>query len=161
MPPSFGKDPHHKRHELSSRQLYELNTYNRHISFLRSRATEFLISCFPMMLRFTLVSFRYSFSLFTCFSTMNMYSLFCTSLQQLFFCAGELGYSPGPNRFQRDGVQYCTMWCTVQTVTCTVRSTTCLYIYSAVYSIIKSTEYTECWPCPLFDILLNKYFPAG
>ncbi len=23
------------------------------------------------------------------------------------------------------------------------------------------TEYTECWPCPLFDILLNKYFPAG
>ncbi len=23
------------------------------------------------------------------------------------------------------------------------------------------TEYTECWPGPLFDILLNKYFPAG
>jgi hypothetical protein len=23
------------------------------------------------------------------------------------------------------------------------------------------TEYTECWPCPLFDILLNKYYPAG
>ncbi len=23
------------------------------------------------------------------------------------------------------------------------------------------TEYTECWPCPLFDILLNKYFPAA
>jgi hypothetical protein len=21
-------------------------------------------------------------------------------------------------------------------------------------------EYTECWPCPLFDILLNKYFLA-
>jgi hypothetical protein len=20
------------------------------------------------------------------------------------------------------------------------------------------TEYTECWPCPLFDTLLNKYF---
>jgi hypothetical protein len=20
---------------------------------------------------------------------------------------------------------------------------------------------TECWPCPLFDILLNKYYPAG
>jgi hypothetical protein len=26
---------------------------------------------------------------------------------------------------------------------------------------VKLTEYTECWPCPLFDILLNKYFPAG
>jgi hypothetical protein len=25
----------------------------------------------------------------------------------------------------------------------------------------KSTEYTECWPCQLFDIFLNKYFPAG
>jgi hypothetical protein len=25
----------------------------------------------------------------------------------------------------------------------------------------RTTEYTECWPCPLFDILLNKYFPAG
>jgi hypothetical protein len=24
-----------------------------------------------------------------------------------------------------------------------------------------TTEYTECWPCPLFDISLNKYFPAG
>ncbi len=23
------------------------------------------------------------------------------------------------------------------------------------------TEYTECWPCLIFDILLNKYFPAG
>jgi hypothetical protein len=23
-----------------------------------------------------------------------------------------------------------------------------------------TTEYTECWPCPLFDILFNKYFPA-
>ncbi len=23
------------------------------------------------------------------------------------------------------------------------------------------TEYTECRPCPLFDILLNKYFTAG
>jgi hypothetical protein len=23
------------------------------------------------------------------------------------------------------------------------------------------TEYSECWPRPLFDILLNKYFPAG
>ncbi len=25
----------------------------------------------------------------------------------------------------------------------------------------ETTEYTECWPCPLFYILLNKYFPAG
>ncbi len=24
-----------------------------------------------------------------------------------------------------------------------------------------SQSNTECWPCPLFDILLNKYFPAG
>ncbi len=24
-----------------------------------------------------------------------------------------------------------------------------------------TTEYTECWPCTIFDILLNKYFPAG
>ncbi len=24
-----------------------------------------------------------------------------------------------------------------------------------------TTQYTECWPCPLFDILLNKYYPAG
>jgi hypothetical protein len=27
--------------------------------------------------------------------------------------------------------------------------------------ILDTTEYTECWPCPLFDILLKKYFPAG
>jgi hypothetical protein len=26
---------------------------------------------------------------------------------------------------------------------------------------VYTTEYTECWPCPLFDILLNKYYPAG
>ncbi len=26
---------------------------------------------------------------------------------------------------------------------------------------VLHTEYTEWWPCPLFDILLNKYFPAG
>jgi hypothetical protein len=25
----------------------------------------------------------------------------------------------------------------------------------------QTTEYTECWPCPLFDIVLNKYCPAG
>jgi hypothetical protein len=23
------------------------------------------------------------------------------------------------------------------------------------------TEYTECWPCSLYDILFNKHFPAG
>ncbi len=23
------------------------------------------------------------------------------------------------------------------------------------------TEYTECWPYSLFDILLNKYYPTG
>ncbi len=28
-------------------------------------------------------------------------------------------------------------------------------------SLCLNTEYTECWPCPLFDILLNKYYPAG
>jgi hypothetical protein len=28
-------------------------------------------------------------------------------------------------------------------------------------SEVVLTEYTECWPCPLFDIFLNKYFPAG
>jgi hypothetical protein len=26
---------------------------------------------------------------------------------------------------------------------------------------VYTTEYTERWPCPLFDILLNKYVPAG
>jgi hypothetical protein len=26
---------------------------------------------------------------------------------------------------------------------------------------VGGTEYTEYWPCLLFDILLNKYFPAG
>jgi hypothetical protein len=25
----------------------------------------------------------------------------------------------------------------------------------------QPSEYTECWPCLLFDILLNKYYPAG
>ncbi len=24
-----------------------------------------------------------------------------------------------------------------------------------------ATEYTECWPCPLFDILSNKYYPPA
>jgi hypothetical protein len=26
---------------------------------------------------------------------------------------------------------------------------------------VGTTDYRECWPCPLFDILLNKYVPAG
>ncbi len=26
---------------------------------------------------------------------------------------------------------------------------------------IQEAKHTECWPCPPFDILLNKYFPAG
>ncbi len=26
---------------------------------------------------------------------------------------------------------------------------------------VYTTEYTERWPCPLFDILLNKYVPAN
>jgi hypothetical protein len=33
--------------------------------------------------------------------------------------------------------------------------------YMALPYIFISTEYTECWPCPLFDILLNKFYPAG
>ncbi len=28
-------------------------------------------------------------------------------------------------------------------------------------SWVSTIEYTECWPCPLFYILLNKYCPAG
>jgi hypothetical protein len=32
----------------------------------------------------------------------------------------------------------------------------------AMYSMeVPTTDYTECWTCPLFDILLDKYFPAG
>jgi hypothetical protein len=27
--------------------------------------------------------------------------------------------------------------------------------------LVYATEYTECWPGQLFDILYNKYFPAG
>ncbi len=30
-----------------------------------------------------------------------------------------------------------------------------------MYCIVPPTEYTECWPGTLFDILLIKYFPAG
>jgi hypothetical protein len=38
-----------------------------------------------------------------------------------------------------------------------------LYEYKsdAVHPPGLTTEYTECWPCPLFDILFNKYNPAG
>ncbi len=25
----------------------------------------------------------------------------------------------------------------------------------------QEAEYIECWPCPPFNILLNKYYPAG
>ncbi len=47
----------------------------------------------------------------------------------------------------------------------------CMYIFyhittgNTVHTVqsrtVQTTEYTECWPCPLFNILLNKYFPAG
>jgi hypothetical protein len=30
-----------------------------------------------------------------------------------------------------------------------------------VLCAVGTIEYTECWPCPLFDILINKYFRAG
>ncbi len=33
--------------------------------------------------------------------------------------------------------------------------------HSKSFSEEKTTEYTECWPGTLFDILLNKYYPAG
>jgi hypothetical protein len=39
-----------------------------------------------------------------------------------------------------------------------------LGMYSTVLTddiVYGSTEYIEYWPCPLFDILLNKYYPAG
>jgi hypothetical protein len=38
---------------------------------------------------------------------------------------------------------------------CTVQ-----YIHNKItlHNMVLSTEYTECWPCPLFDILLEKYF---
>jgi hypothetical protein len=34
-------------------------------------------------------------------------------------------------------------------------------VRSTVAVLVLATEYTECWPCPLFDILHNKYFPGG
>ncbi len=40
-------------------------------------------------------------------------------------------------------------------------STLYSYGYFFIRRWVSSTEYTEWWPCPLFDILLNKYFPAG
>jgi hypothetical protein len=43
--------------------------------------------------------------------------------------------------------------------TCTVGETfRCQGTYT---QDVGTTEYTECWPCTLFDILLNKYVPAG
>ncbi len=27
--------------------------------------------------------------------------------------------------------------------------------------LTQEAKYIECWPCPPFDTLLNKYFPAG
>jgi hypothetical protein len=46
------------------------------------------------------------------------------------------------------------------------RWTVCTGKFSIVIKVHNTpmrttTEYTECWPCPLFDILLNKYYPAG
>ncbi len=32
---------------------------------------------------------------------------------------------------------------------------------SPYFSLVQSTEYTECWPCPEFKIFLYKYYPAG
>ncbi len=37
----------------------------------------------------------------------------------------------------------------------------CKRVSSQPNTWIVPTEYTECWPCTLFDILFNKYFPAG
>ncbi len=36
-----------------------------------------------------------------------------------------------------------------------------LSAYHSFYAMDTLTEYTERWPCAFFDILLNKYFPAG
>jgi hypothetical protein len=35
-----------------------------------------------------------------------------------------------------------------------------LTLLEDVYAV-QATEYTECWPCPLFDILLKRYYSAG
>jgi hypothetical protein len=32
---------------------------------------------------------------------------------------------------------------------------------TAGLTVATATEHTECWPGQLFDILYNKYFPAG
>jgi hypothetical protein len=45
-----------------------------------------------------------------------------------------------------------------------------LYIVNLLYYALctvqyierpQEAKYIECWPCPAFNILLNKYFPAG
>jgi hypothetical protein len=35
------------------------------------------------------------------------------------------------------------------------------WLWCKVIKWVSTIEYTEHWPCPLFDILLKKYFPAG
>jgi hypothetical protein len=46
-----------------------------------------------------------------------------------------------------------------------IKETSSLYSGLAVFCLFEArvpdTEYTEWWPCPLFDILLNKSYPAG
>jgi hypothetical protein len=34
-------------------------------------------------------------------------------------------------------------------------------VKSVAEKVVDPTEYTECWPCPPFDIMLNNYVPAG
>jgi hypothetical protein len=38
-----------------------------------------------------------------------------------------------------------------------------LYSTTFIEKMYKTQEakYTECWPCLRFDILFNKYYPAG
>jgi hypothetical protein len=57
-------------------------------------------------------------------------------------------------------VYVCCVLCTVHCVLCSV------HLYSTVQASLflvseSLTEYAECWPGPLFDILLNKSYPAG
>jgi hypothetical protein len=45
---------------------------------------------------------------------------------------------------------------------CTASSVPRQNIVLLLYRIkVPSTGYKECWPCPLFNILLNQYYPAG
>jgi hypothetical protein len=37
----------------------------------------------------------------------------------------------------------------------------CTNVHTVHTFVVTYTEYTECWPCPLFDILLNEYFPLA